>query len=161
MKVTEDHRANTHYHRWVGEQQEAGLAVERSMEVWNPFMAGWNARQAVALGAFKSDGGDIDIVDDYVKNAQSHADRAWEQNIALRRSNYGLQHLIDAWRLAKEEQRQQKYDIRDGKIDPRDVDLPLWKRISMQRKELKALHREIGERDRRIKKLHALLQDLV
>lgn len=160
MKVTEDTRSTNRYHRWLKQRDEEGKPAPKDFEVWKAFIAGWQARLDVALEAFKAWGDDDTLIQDYVKNVQAHFDRVTADNWKMRGLLQQKQNLIDAWHLAKHEERADKYAVRDGKEDKRLLDLPLWKRISMQRKELKALHHEVAWRDNLIKRQQKELEEL-
>lgn len=160
MNVTEDSRATNRYHRWRQQNEEAGKPVPASHDMWRAFIAGWQARLDAALADFKVWGDDDTLIQDYVKGVQAQFDRVTADNWKMRSVLQQKQNIIDAWHMAKDEERKDKYAVRDGKVEERLANLPLWKRISMQRKELRALHHEIGWRDRSLQSKDAVIARL-
>lgn len=147
MPITEDKRIYSRVERWFYQRAEEGQPVEPRSVALRAFIAGWQARLDVALEDYKVWGTDDSVIEDHLKNAQAEVDRVWGDWWKMRGLLQQKQNLIDAWYVAKEEERKDGYAVRDGKADQRLVDLPLWKRVSMQRKELRALHHEVAWRD--------------
>jgi uncharacterized protein YhaN len=160
MPITEDKRIHGRIERWFNQRAEEGQPVESRSIALRAFIAGWQARLDAALEDFKAWGTDDTVVQDHLKNAQAEFDRVYADWWKMRGLLQQKQNVIDAWHLATAEARQDRYAVRDGKTEQRLTDLPLWKRISMQRKELRSLHHEIGWRDEAIKRKDAELATL-
>lgn len=107
------------------------------------FFAGWSARFNVAMvrlsGKGSDESQDMSVIRDYLKVVSESSSAIHDKYFGYFMENLRLKKRIEDYQLI----------LRKRGIEP--IDVPVWKRVSMQRKELSALLKYEGELVRTIK----------
>jgi hypothetical protein len=121
-----DHRAHEAFDR-ANARREATPKDSQYSTFYSGFFDGWYARESAATMRHPTD---IEIIDDMIAAAQARAERSHDQSLKLLLESRGRERLIAAQKIALESQ---------GK-NPEDA--PLYRRIIMQRNEIRRLTAE-------------------
>jgi len=106
-------------------------------DVYAPFMAGYIARERLAVQAVGSDDPDMAIVNDILRRTREDADYWFKESMRSGRIARENQRLVRVWLDGFAEQRRSERAA--------GHEIAAWRRVAEQRKQIRALHATIAE----------------
>lgn len=148
-RTPEDRRAHNAWGLWVTLTKELHPDFTPSDWTISAFIAGWQARLTSSVDLMTEDARgsddflDAKVIEDEFRFLRREYDRAWTEYFKAVKQGRYYRKLWESARLM----------LSEAKLNPADA--PIWKRVSNQRKELKALNKTLTFRDGTITMLQA------
>lgn len=155
MTDPEDRRWRNYWGLWVSHLKEEhpdwGNNPQDNPRVGplSTFLAGWQARRDASFDMLTEDGRnerEMKIIQDEFNFLKREYSRAWAEYFETTRRSNNFERLY----------RRAQVMLSTAKLD--ESDAPLWKRISEQRRSLRALHKFVAVQDVQIKMLQRELE---
>lgn len=148
---TSDQRSHSQFEKFWHGLKESGSDITRP-HAHQVFFAGWNARFNVSVDQFGGSSHEADddlvVLFDHIRSVTKALTSAQEKYYNMYRSYYHSLRLQNSWRSALKAKRED-----DGTVFA-------WKRVTMQRKELRAMAQFQGVQAARIRELEAEIETL-